>query len=360
MRKILVIEDEKLVRSNILELLSEEGYQTIGAENGLVGVGLARKEMPDLIISDIMMPELDGYGVLSFLQQDPQTATIPLIFLTAKTERLEQREGMRLGADDYLTKPFTRRELLDAISTRIGKHDVTEKLIGDKLESLYNKIFHALPKEFNAPLSDIMTMTNTLSQTPLEHEKVAEIATNIKTAAGDVSGLIQRFLLSTELEISRLKPQETNNTQSVQSCSVKEIITETAQQIAQDTKRVKDLSVSIQEAVVKISQVSLKILVEELIKHTFRYSTLQTPVRISSLTKNSTYIIYVSATSQEVEFEYLSTPNAYSHLQSNFDQLMAGGLGLTIARQIAEMHGGELTTEIMHGRRTMVKVVLPM
>lgn len=81
MIKILVIEDEKLVRSNIIELLSEESYNTIGAENGMIGVGLARKEMPDLIISDIMMPELDGYGVLSFLQQDTQTASIPLNFL---------------------------------------------------------------------------------------------------------------------------------------------------------------------------------------------------------------------------------------------------------------------------------------
>jgi K+-sensing histidine kinase KdpD len=266
---------------------------------------------------------------------------------------------MRLGADDYITKPFTRKELLDSINTRIGKHEVAEKLIGDKLESLYNNIFHALPKEFNTPLSDIMSLVDTLEQAPLEYEQVGEIAAKIATATRDVSGLIQRFLLSTELEINRLKPHSAK-VQHDQTSTAKEIITETAMQIAQDAKRVKDLEISVQEAVIKISPVSLKILVEELIKHTFRYSTLQTPIRISSLTKNATYIIYVSATSQEVDFEYLSMPNAYSHLQNNYDQLMAGGLGLTIARQIAEISGGELTTEVMHGRRTMVKVVLPM
>jgi diguanylate cyclase (GGDEF)-like protein len=121
MNKILVIEDERIIRTNILKLLRAEGFETIGADNGLTGVQLAIAEQPDLIICDILMPSLDGYGVLKALQQDPVTATIPFIFLTAKADRSDWRQGMKLGADDYLTKPFTRAELLDAIASRLQK-----------------------------------------------------------------------------------------------------------------------------------------------------------------------------------------------------------------------------------------------
>jgi diguanylate cyclase (GGDEF)-like protein len=121
MHKILVIEDERIIRINLFKLLSAEGFKTICAENGTTGVHLARSEQPDLIICDILMPDLDGYGVLKTLQQDPITAIIPFIFLTAKADRTDWRQAMSLGADDYLTKPFTRSELLDAIASRLQK-----------------------------------------------------------------------------------------------------------------------------------------------------------------------------------------------------------------------------------------------
>jgi EAL domain-containing protein (putative c-di-GMP-specific phosphodiesterase class I) len=124
MKKILVIEDDNLVRSNILELLNGEGFITVGAENGLVGLDLARGFTPDLIICDIMMPQLDGYGVLNRLRQDPTTSIIPFIFLTAKAGKAELRQGMTSGADDYVIKPFTRTELLSAIKARLAKQEV--------------------------------------------------------------------------------------------------------------------------------------------------------------------------------------------------------------------------------------------
>ncbi|QIZ69604.1 ATP-binding response regulator [Oxynema aestuarii] len=121
MKIILVIEDESAVLTNILEILECGGFKAIGAENGQIGVQLAKENLPNLILCDIMMPVLDGYGVLNELRQDPTTATIPLIFLTAKAEAQDLREGMNLGADDYLTKPFRRKDLLEAVNTRLAK-----------------------------------------------------------------------------------------------------------------------------------------------------------------------------------------------------------------------------------------------
>lgn len=124
MKKILLIEDNPDIRENTGEILSLAGYEVSTAENGKIGVDLAQRIKPDLIICDIMMPELDGYGVLHILNKSTDTSAIPFIFLTAKTEKTDIRKGMSLGADDYLTKPFDDTDLLNAIETRLRKHSL--------------------------------------------------------------------------------------------------------------------------------------------------------------------------------------------------------------------------------------------
>jgi DNA-binding NarL/FixJ family response regulator len=121
MKRILVIEDEPEMRRNLLTILKLERFHPVGAENGRVGLQLARSEKPDLILCDVMMPELDGHGVLSALRKDPTTVTTPFIFLTAKGEKVDQRSGMDLGADDYLTKPVAKNDLLNAITARLRR-----------------------------------------------------------------------------------------------------------------------------------------------------------------------------------------------------------------------------------------------
>ena len=121
MKTILLIEDNDPIRENTAEILELAGYAVLTAHNGKLGVELALASPPDLVVCDIMMPVLDGYGVLHIFNQNPQLAGVPFIFLTAKTERTDQRRGMELGADDYLTKPFDETELLSAIAGRLAR-----------------------------------------------------------------------------------------------------------------------------------------------------------------------------------------------------------------------------------------------
>lgn len=121
MVNILVIEDNIEVQNIVSEILENEGFETLVADNGLMGLQLAQQYHPDLIISDVMLPELDGYGILKALRQDRSTDAIPLILLTAKSDRESYRQGMELGADDYISKPFTHNELLKAIHTRLHR-----------------------------------------------------------------------------------------------------------------------------------------------------------------------------------------------------------------------------------------------
>lgn len=134
MKKLLLIEDNVEMRENTAEILSLGNYEVHVAENGKTGVEKARAIIPDLIICDVMMPELDGYGVLHLLSKDPKTASIPFIFLTAKADKNDIRKGMNMGADDYITKPFTESELLDAIETRINRNQNIKKSF-DKTEN---------------------------------------------------------------------------------------------------------------------------------------------------------------------------------------------------------------------------------
>lgn len=200
MHKILVIEDEQAIRCNLLKLLKAEGFQAIGADNGRTGLQLALIEQPDVIICDILMPELDGYEVLKALQQDSSTATIPFIFLTAKADRSDWRQAMNLGADDYLTKPFTRAELLAAITTRLQKrasltqqHTVELKQARAQLDYLlrYNPLTHlpnqvVLQEQFDRLLTQPYAHQRKIPLLCVGFEQLKRIHNTLGPASGDL------------------------------------------------------------------------------------------------------------------------------------------------------------------------------
>lgn len=154
MKKILLIEDSKEIRENTAEILELANYRVFTAENGKIGVEVALKENPDLIICDIMMPVLDGYGVLHLINKNPQVQHIPFIFLSAKAEKTDIRKGMSLGADDYITKPFDGTELLDAVEGRLKKAELLRKDIASGLNGLSELMNVSSGKDILASFTD--------------------------------------------------------------------------------------------------------------------------------------------------------------------------------------------------------------
>ena len=153
-KRILIIEDDPFVRENTAELLELANFEVSTAENGKFGIEKAKSFSPDVIICDIMMPELDGYGVLYLLSKDKATSNIPFIFLTAKTERSDMRKGMELGADDYLMKPFEETELLNAIETRLKKSETFQQSFEANKEGVDQFFDHAKALDELRKLSD--------------------------------------------------------------------------------------------------------------------------------------------------------------------------------------------------------------
>jgi DNA-binding NarL/FixJ family response regulator len=179
MKRILVIEDEPQMRKNVVTILQMEGFQALSAEDGAAGINLAQRERPDLILCDVMMPQVDGYGVLRALRAQKETQSVPFLFLTAKGDRLDVREGMNLGADDYLIKPVRRADLLAAVNARLARAEQTLKT-GFSPDFSSSKPLESLgltPREAEVLLwisqgksnSEIGTILNTSESTAKKH-----------------------------------------------------------------------------------------------------------------------------------------------------------------------------------------------
>lgn len=164
-KKLLIIEDQAPMRRNIALMLQMEGYVVCTAENGRIGLEVARKEKPDLILCDVMMPELDGYGVVQALREDAEFATTPFVFLTAKSDRSDVRIGMNFGADDYLTKPVVRDDLLAAVSVRLSRAGAVQ----DRIEA-------ASGGGFNPDFSSHEPLVKAMGITPREAEVLLWVA----------------------------------------------------------------------------------------------------------------------------------------------------------------------------------------
>ncbi|MDJ0597743.1 MAG: response regulator [Crocosphaera sp.] len=192
-QKILIIEDDRATRINLLKFLESEGFYPIEAEDGRQGIELAQVHLPELIICDILMPELDGYDVLNELQKNPETATIPFIFLTVSSNNEDLRHGMELGADDYLNKPVTSEQLRGAIASRLKKKQVflerystvseSSKTLEQKLEQLQellnakDTLLDYLSQRIRKPLSSMIHTLDQLKNSSDEQERNVHIKT---------------------------------------------------------------------------------------------------------------------------------------------------------------------------------------
>ncbi len=359
---ILIIEDEDHIREIIQDVLSLESFHTVTAENGRIGLQLAKEYQPDLILCDIMMPELDGYGVLQALRQHEATASIPLIFLTARASRSDLRRGMELGADDYLTKPFMPNELLSAVNTQLRKKATVEQQAQNRLEELCNSIALALPHELHTPLNGIISASDLLIQdiSQMDAAEVMEMLRTIHSSAKRLYRLTQNFLLYSDLELVASVPQrmEAQRRASASSHS-KTTIAAIAHQKAQQFQRERDLQLSLEDAIVHISDVKLTKILDELLDNAFKFSDANTPIQVISKLHGDDFLtLYIVDRGRGMTSDQIHRLGAYMQFERDLYEQQGSGLGLVIAKRLAEIHGGGLTIESIPNQQTTVCVTL--
>ncbi|MFN8577132.1 MAG: response regulator [Candidatus Sericytochromatia bacterium] len=355
MKKIMVVEDTKSVREELVTILEFEDFEVIEAENGMMGLEYAQKFLPDLIVCDVLMPELDGFGLLKLLREEPATENTPFIFLTAKAAKEDLRGGMELGADDYLTKPFTPEELLSAIRTRLNKHENMEKQSQNKIDALCENIVYAMPHEFITPLTAILGYSELLIDTAND-QNIVKISEGINSAGKRLERLIQNFLVYSQVEVLLNSPEKIDSTRSLSITNPASIIKELAMFKAKHFKREKDLAVEVMDANVQISTENLKKIIEELTDNAFKFSKAGSIVNVKSIMSKDLYTIEVSDSGRGMTSEQISNIGSYIQFERKFYEQQGMGLGLTISKKLVQLHNGSISIESTPEKGTKVVI----
>lgn len=360
--KILVIEDENDVRLNILEILTSGGFDSFNADNGKTGIQLAKERSPDLIICDIKMPDFDGYTVLEALRQDPKTAMIPFIFLTAKADKADMRHGMNLGADDYLTKPFRRVELLDTIAARLKRHSA-QREIQKKVNELQqinnqkNDLLNTITHDLRAPLTTIKVALQLMEAMPENRRQYIEIALN---ACDQGDELIQNLLDLYQLESDgALAPPEPLN--------LRELLCKTAEAFQVRTRDCQQiLKVSLPETmpVIVTDGLSLRRILVELLNNACKYTQsggkICFKVREELSQTQTPMLQFMIANQSEIPVKNL--PHIFDKFYrvpgSGRWQKGGTGLGLALVKKLVEQLQGSIIVKSETGWTTFV-VELP-
>jgi K+-sensing histidine kinase KdpD len=357
---ILVIEDEDLIRESLEDLLSVEGFEVITAENGERGVSLASQRHPDLILCDVMMPILNGFGVLEQLRQDKTLSTVPFLFLTSMMDRRSTRRGMSLGADDYLEKPCTKDELLEAIAVRLGKQKAVEKRFEEKMDALRTSITLALPHELQTPLSGIMGLSELMmiQSEELLPSEVHEYAKGIHQSAERLYRLIQNYLLYSRLMVMR--SQGMTRFTPTYPCNSKMMIKTLSERKAKSYDRLDDLELDLAEFDLAISSEDLTKITEELIDNAFKYSQKGSKVVVSSQVTDKAWIFNIHDGGRGMTDQQIANIGAFMQFERQFYEQQGMGLGLSLAKILVEFYGGNLEIKSQENMGANLCISIPL
>jgi signal transduction histidine kinase len=362
MTKVLVIEDEFSIRETIVLVLRKHGFETYMAANGVEGLELARKKLPDLIISDVRMELVDGYQVLTAIRNDPTTSSIPFILITAEQDRLGMRQGMELGADDYLLKPFSSVELLAAVNARLQKHRMLVQRAESKLEELRYQLSTALPHELRTPLNGILGYSDILRKqfAELEPMEVSQMAERIYKNGKRLNRLVENFVIYAQIEILKTDYQRIDTLRRSKTTDIAHLIDTMARQRAYESDRSMDLLMELTTADVAISSEYFSKIFEELFDNALRYSKKGTKVEIRTITDPNEFHLTICDSGRGMTPEQLDSIGAYIQFERKLYEQQGSGLGLTVAKRLAELHGGSLSVKSEYGSGTTIEVSLPL
>lgn len=361
MTKVLVIDDSPDVNELVGDTLQANGYQVFVAEDGLTGMQLAQQYLPDLILCDINMPHLDGYATLTALRQHSTTATIPFIFLTGVTDKVNVRQGMELGADDYLTKPFSISELLAAVKARLDKQAAVIRKAEHKLEELRGNISLALPHELLTPLTGILGFSSLLVENydRISPSELFELASNLHHSALRLQRTVENFLLYSQVELVAADASKLAALRTGEYLLAKGNLIELASRMAQQAGREEDLSVQIEEAVLPIAPDKLQKCVAELLDNAFKFSRAGNPVALASFITDNRFTLTVTDHGRGMTAEQIAVIGAHMQFERKFYEQQGSGLGLIISKRLTEIHGGLFEIESVPDLQTTVRISFP-
>ncbi|MGE5353594.1 MAG: response regulator [Acidobacteriota bacterium] len=351
MASVLIVEDNFSTRHSIVSLLEKSGYSVFAAENGEEALGLMQYETPDLIISDIMMPGMDGLELFKRINDGEMNDHVPFIFLTGKTDISDQREGMLSGADDYITKPFKAMDLLKSVETRLKKKEKLDR----KIEHFKSNITRNISHEFRTPLVPIIGYSQMIKENywQLEPSEILEMTEKINSSGTWMLKMIEKFLLLVELE-------ENINVKEEGFASISASLSSSISGLASASERKKDLIVNLSEALVRIPEAQMERMITEILDNALRFSNSGSPVEIVSYSKGDYHILTITDFGKGMTQDQLRYISSFLQFSRQGMHRAGLGLGISIVKKIAEHNGAGVIIESELGMFTKVCLKLPL
>ncbi|MFW5709505.1 MAG: hybrid sensor histidine kinase/response regulator [Chloroflexota bacterium] len=361
---ILIIEDDHAIRNNVLDILELEGFSVLEAENGGIGLGLLQTHQPDLILCDINMPDFDGYQILKFVRaHEPLTKTV-FLFLTAMTDRNMVRQGMDMGADDYLTKPFTDEELVSAIRSRLNRHATLTTYTNEELETAKKQLSQLVAHELKTPLTSLVMIEQLISSKieTLSKEQIQDLLDSWKSGAHRLHHLVEQMVLMTQIDSGVLNVRSIK-TQGLPKrlATVLESAIGVARQFAyrHPHGRVETMNEESQTQML-CDERSLRHALAEIVSNALDFSPEGTTVSITVNAEEDTARITITDNGPGLTTRRLKRALLPFHQIDRHKQEQQGmGLGLPIAKKIIELHDGNILFKKVASGGTQVIIELP-
>ena len=361
MKQILIIDDAPFILESTKALLQFEGYEVITAKDGQEGLDIVAQQRPDLILCDIAMPNVDGYTVLKTLKNNPPTARIPFIFLTAFTERQNIRTGMQLGADDFLVKPYSRDELISSIETQLQKSSLQTQVLEEKLQEVNRSVTEVLPHEFRTVLNQIMGSAKFMQSNAnrVSPEEIVDIVDDIIESTKRLLVITENYLIYSRIQYISENEREIEKLTSFLTQEPAAILYDIAGFIAAKYQRISDLVVNadIFEISIAMASESFHKIINELIDNAFKFSEPGSIIEISADIVDNKLKIQIKDNGRGIPQEQIEKIGALVQFERNLFEQQGVGLGLTIAKKLTELHKGEFYIQSQEGKGTTISLL---
>lgn len=351
---ILIVEDDADLRTLIADLLSLEGYEVETAPDGQAGLEQTLSRPPQLIISDVNMPRLNGHEMLTALRANEATADIPVLLLTANSTRTDQRTGMSLGADDYLTKPFDTSELMEAVASRLARQAAQSARMAQTVDHLKRQMSTSVPHELRTPLTALSASVELLQQAwrTLPPGEVDMILRDLSQANQRLVRIVENHHLYTSLQARPLDPHRPAR------CDPSEVGQEAADRLAHLHGRADDLEYLFLPAQVALSADHFAKVIEELVDNALKFSAAGSQVRLNGYSKAGAYIIQITDHGRGMPADVLRHLGDFAQPDRARHEQQGIGMGLAIVRLLTEQIGGRLQVTSTPSEGTTIRLEL--
>ncbi|MBI2619243.1 MAG: hybrid sensor histidine kinase/response regulator [Ignavibacteriales bacterium] len=363
-KTILIVDDEEDMRITLRSAMESFGFRVLDAENGIQAFEIARGSQPDIVLCDIEMPGKNGFQVLQMFREDHRTSNIPFIFLTGRTDKSDMRKGMNLGADDFLVKPATAKDVVSAVTARIRLREEQEGIIQGKLGELREHITRSVPHELRTPLTGIIGFGQLLQTQgdEMTREEIKEITARIMTSAVNLQTTLEKFWYYSQIVILMRDRKSAANLRLSETEGIHAFLKALSGDKAVSYNRKPDLQVTADQGCVGIAQAHFSKILEEILENAFRFSVPGSKIEVkgTNLSDEGMYEITVVDRGRGMTGKQIGNIGAFVQFERAKYEQQGLGLGLAIAREITSLYHGTFEVKSTPEQGTVVSIRLPL